>query len=55
MNGKAAVTTDLALRIGKLFGNGAELWLAMQNNYDLWHARRRLADALKKIETVPAG
>jgi addiction module HigA family antidote len=54
MNGKAAVTTDLALRIGKLFGNGPELWLAMQNSFDLWHARRKIADALKKIETLPA-
>jgi addiction module HigA family antidote len=53
INGKSPVTVPMALRIGKFFGNGPELWLNMQQAYDLWHYRRKLADALKKIETVP--
>ena len=31
------ITTEMALRIGKLTGNGPGLWLRMQQNYDLWH------------------
>src|SRR5437868_15507418 len=32
---KQPVTANLALRIGKLVGDGPEIWLAMQQNYDL--------------------
>ena len=28
------VTPPMALRLGKLFGNGPELWLRMQQDYD---------------------
>jgi addiction module HigA family antidote len=44
------ITTEMALRIGKLTGNGPGLWLRMQQNYDLWHTERRLKDELKKIK-----
>lgn len=46
------VTIEMALRIGKLAGNGPELWLRMQQNYDLWHVERRLREELEKIETA---
>ena len=45
------VTPETALRLGKLFGNGPTLWLRMQQEFDLWHAARSLADDLKRIET----
>ncbi len=44
------VSTEMALRLGKLAGNGPGLWLRMQQNYDVWHAEQRLKDELKKIE-----
>lgn len=44
------ITTDMALRIGKFAGNGPELWLRMQQAYDLWHAERRMVEELSKIE-----
>jgi addiction module HigA family antidote len=47
-------TPDTALRIGKLAGNGAGLWLRMQQDFDLWHAERELADELRKIEKAAA-
>ncbi len=37
-----------------LFGNGPELWLNMQQAFDLWNARRQLADIIDGIETVRA-
>ncbi|MEX2481394.1 MAG: HigA family addiction module antitoxin [Gammaproteobacteria bacterium] len=49
-----AVTPEMALRLGKLFGNGPELWLGMQQAHDLWRARQQLADILDGIETVEA-
>lgn len=36
-------TPEMALRGGKLAGNGAALWLRMQQDDDLWHAERKLA------------
>ena len=44
------ITTEMALRIGKFAGNGPELWLRLQQNYDLWHAEKRLKLELDKIE-----
>lgn len=44
------VSTEMALRLGKLAGNGPGLWLRMQQNHDVWHAEQRLKDELKKIE-----
>lgn len=37
---KQPVTPQMAVRIGKLLGNGPNLWLNMQAAYDLWHAKR---------------
>jgi addiction module HigA family antidote len=38
LSGTAAVSPEMALRIGKMVGNGPGLWLRMQAAYDLWHA-----------------
>lgn len=46
------ITTDMALRIGKFAGNGPNLWLRMQQAYDLWYAANKLKKELSKIETV---
>jgi antitoxin HigA-1 len=49
---RAAVTPDLALRPGKLCGNGPELWLAFQTRYDLERLRREMADEIAAIPTL---
>ncbi len=54
LNEKQPVTANLALRIGKLVGGGAEIWLAMQQSYDLEMAERELAKDLKRIPTLQA-
>jgi len=51
ISGKAAVTPDMAIRIGKFCGNGPDAWLRMQVNYDLWHAARRMKAVAAKIRT----
>ena len=40
---------EMAVRLGKWCANGPNIWLKMQIAYDLWHAERRLADALSAI------
>lgn len=40
---------EMALRVGKLAGNGPELWLRMQQAFDLFHAQRALAAELRTI------
>ena len=55
MEGRAAVTADMAVRLGKLCGNGPDLWLNMQARYDAWEATHRLAEDLKRIPTLREG
>jgi addiction module HigA family antidote len=50
--GTTAVTPEMALRLGKFCGNGPNLWIRMQEAYDLWHAERRIADKLASIKTA---
>jgi addiction module HigA family antidote len=52
--GSAAISPEMALRIGKFCGNGADVWLKTQAAYDLWHAQRALADEIASIKTQHA-
>jgi addiction module HigA family antidote len=49
LRGKQAVTPEMALRLGKLCGNGPELWLRMRMARDLWRLERRLRADLARI------
>ncbi|UMM63087.1 HigA family addiction module antitoxin [Aristophania vespae] len=40
LNGKAAISSDLAIRLEAANVGTARAWLAMQTNYDLWQARQ---------------
>jgi antitoxin HigA-1 len=51
---KAPVSPEMAIRLGKFCGNGPELWLRLQQAYDLWHAQRALKAEIAKIPTVKA-
>lgn len=42
LNGNSRLTPEMALRLSKTLGRSPESWLNMQNNYDLWQARKRL-------------
>lgn len=45
IRGKRGVTADTALRLAHLLDTSAELWLGLQNDWDLWHAARVLRKA----------
>ena len=44
------VTVEMALRLGRLIGNGPGLWLRMQQHHDLRRAEQALRSELEKIE-----
>jgi addiction module HigA family antidote len=46
------VTPAMALRLGKLCGNGPDLWLNLQKRYDLHRAQQELGDKIKAIPTL---
>jgi antitoxin HigA-1 len=49
---KQPVTPGMALRLGKLCGNGPDLWLNLQKRYDLQRAEQELGEKLKAIPTL---
>ena len=40
LKGSSRVTPEMALRLSKAIGRSPESWLAMQDNHDLWAARK---------------
>lgn len=48
------VTAAMALRLGKLFGNGPDLWLNMQSRYDIETLGAKMKKELKIIPQVAA-
>ena len=52
INGRRGVTSDSALALGDAFGTGAEFWLNLQRDWNLWHSQRnhKQIPLLKKAE-----
>lgn len=46
---KRAVSPDMALRLGRLFGTTAQYWLNLQRNVDLWDSLDLSGEALASI------
>lgn len=34
------VSAEVAVKLAKMFGSSAEVWIRMQGSYDAWHAAR---------------
>ena len=49
LNGRRAVTGDTALRLGRWFGTGPDIWMNLQKNYELRLAAQAIGAALEKI------
>jgi addiction module HigA family antidote len=49
---RSGVSAEMALRLGTLLGNGAQLWLDMQSKYDLWQAEAKLHDELIQMQRL---
>ena len=53
VNSRKGISTDIALRLSRLFGTSPELWLNGQIAWDVWHTmRRENAYKLEAIEPV---
>lgn len=50
LNGRAALSPDMALRLADALGGDAESWLHMQANYDLWQARQKPRQPITRLE-----
>lgn len=42
LNERKPVSPEIAVRLGKLFGDGAGIWTRMQAAHDTWQAERRV-------------
>lgn len=53
---RSPVSSEIAVRLGRMFANGPGLWARMQLAHDLWHAERAVPpDAVRSIsEEEPA-
>ena len=41
VNGKSGISPEMAIRLDKAFGGGAEIWLRLQMAFDLAQVRKR--------------
>ncbi len=48
----SGITADTALRLSKALGTSAQLWLNLQNHYDVETAERAIGKELGKIVRV---
>lgn len=53
VNGRAGISPEMAIRLAKAFGGGAETWYRLQTAYDLAKALER-ADEIKVDRLAPA-
>lgn len=51
---RRAVSPEMALRLGRLFGNSAEFWLNAQRAVDLWLAAQTVKDEVARIKPLNA-
>ncbi|MCP5277786.1 MAG: HigA family addiction module antidote protein [Thiobacillus sp.] len=54
LNSKGGISADMALRLSQWLGTSPDLWLGMQNQYDLWQASQAKRPAIKPLERMAA-
>lgn len=52
LRGRRGVSPEMALRLGRLFGNTPEFWLNAQRAVDLWDAAQAIEDEVKRIQPL---
>ncbi|MEW8316682.1 MAG: HigA family addiction module antitoxin [Candidatus Thiodiazotropha endolucinida] len=51
VNCKADISPEMAVRLSAVLGRTAESWLALQDHYDLWEARKSVnTEELHRLE-----
>jgi antitoxin HigA-1 len=54
INGHAAVSADMAIRLAQWLGGSAEKWLRLQLQFDLWQAKRNSKISVKPAQQITA-
>lgn len=52
LDAKRSITADTALRLGKFFGTGPEVWMNLQQKYDLAMAQKKEDKSLKTVKPL---
>ena len=47
---RAGVSAELAIRLAAALGTSAEVWLNLQQAYDLWHAQKKRRPRIERLE-----
>jgi antitoxin HigA-1 len=55
LNGRRAVSPEMALRLERVLDTSAEMWLGLQARVDLHDAMRRIGDDLEKLPRLREG
>ena len=55
INGRAAISADMAIRFAQWLGGSAETWLRAQAQYDLWQAERGKRIKVKPVARLAIG
>ncbi len=50
VNKKRGITTEMALKLAKYFGTTPQLWLNLQNQYDLYKVSVKKKEILDEVE-----
>lgn len=53
INERGAITPEMALRLSRAFDTTPDLWLNLQQNYDLWQAEHD-SKSWKTVKPLPA-
>jgi addiction module HigA family antidote len=51
-NEETGITADTALRLSKAFGTTGQMWLNLQNSYDMRVAQQEIGKELARIERI---
>ena len=49
LNGSAAISAGMALRLSQALGTSPELWTEMQSQYDLWRASQQRRKKITRL------
>lgn len=54
INKRGSITPDMALRLSRAFETTPDLWLNLQQNYDLWQAEHS-SNSWQQVKPLPLG
>lgn len=54
LHGRAGISPEMAVRLARVFGGPAEVWLRLQNSYDLWGVNNDASIKVKPLKLEAA-